>query len=243
MKIEFIKRGAETRLILLFAGWSTDARYYNDCVVEGWDTAVVSDYRDLSMPELPQQYSTIYIFAYSLGVWAASQCNLNAAAKIAICGSPVPVSDEFGIPEAIFKATADGLTAESLKKFHRRMAGDRATMQRIELLLPDFPDIAALKDELLAIAKGQDLTESVCKWNKAYLSTQDRIFPVENLDRYWDMHSEAVKVKINSSHAVDLPAIIKDVIPNLAAIEEGFSSAVATYNDNALVKEEILRRI
>ena len=243
MKIEFIKRGAATRLILLFAGWSTDARYYSDCVVDGWDTAVVSDYRDLTMPDLPQQYSTIYVFAYSLGVWAASRCNLKAAAKIAICGSPVPVSDDLGIPEAIFKATADGLTAESLKKFHRRMAGDRATIQRIEPLLPASPDIVALKDELLAIAEGQDQSESLCKWDRAYISTNDRIFPVENLNKYWNTHPDAVKVKVNSSHAVDLPAIINDVIPNLAAIEEGFSSAVTTYNANALVQEEICHRI
>ena len=243
MKIEFIKRGAATRLILLFAGWSTDARYYSDCVIDGWDTAVVSDYRDLSMPDLPQQYSTIYVFAYSLGVWAASRCNLKAAAKIAICGSLVPVSDDFGIPEAIFKATADGLTAESLKIFHRRMAGDRASMQRIDSRLPDSPDISALKDELLAIAEGQGQKESVCRWDKAYIATKDRIFPVDNLDRYWDMHPETVKVKINSSHAIDISQIIKDVVPNLAAIEEGFSSAVATYNANALVQEEICRRM
>lgn len=243
MKIDYVKRGAATRLILLFAGWSTDVRFYSDCIAEGWDTAVVSDYRDLTMPELPQQYSTVYIFAYSLGVWAASRCNVIAAARIAICGSPVPCSDDLGIPEAIFNATANGLTAESLKKFHRRMAGDRATLQRIEHLLPVSPDIVALKEELLTIAECKNQTEPICKWDKAYIASQDRIFPIENLERYCNMHPEVVKIKINSPHAVEMSDIIKDVIPNLAAIEEGFSSAVATYNANALVQEEICHRI
>ncbi|MDE5997857.1 MAG: methyltransferase domain-containing protein, partial [Muribaculaceae bacterium] len=94
-----------------------------------------------------------------------------------------------------------------------------------------------------AIADSQGRTESVCKWDRAYLATQDRIFPIENLERYWNQHSEVVKVEINNSHAVDLPKIIKDVIPDLDAIGDCFSSAVATYNANALVQLEICRRM
>ncbi|MDE7420085.1 MAG: DUF452 family protein [Muribaculaceae bacterium] len=243
MKIEFIKRGAETRLILLFAGWSTDARYYVDSVVDDWDFAVVSDYRDMSMPSIPEQYSTIYIFAYSLGVWAASKCNIKAAAKIAICGSGIPVSDTMGIPESVFNATADFLTAESLKKFHRRMAGDRATLNRIEPLLPCSPDVAALKEELYAIASEKNALGAESKWDKVYIASNDRIFPVENLNRYWDMHPDTVKVNVNSSHAIDISQIIKEVIPNPDAIGEGFSSAVNTYNGNAIVQTEICNRI
>ncbi|MDE6480528.1 MAG: DUF452 family protein [Muribaculaceae bacterium] len=239
MKIEFIKRGAATRLILLFAGWSTDSRYYSDCIVDGWDTAVVSDYRDMSFPDIPEQYSTIYIFAYSLGVWAASKCNLKAAARVAICGSGLPVSDYMGIPVSVFDATADGLTAESLIKFHRRMAGNRATIARISPLLPCSPDVKALQEELYAIAADKNSIESECKWDRAYIAVNDRIFPVENLERYWNCHFETVKVKINSSHAADISQIIKEVIPNTDAIGAGFSSATRTYNGKAIVQREI----
>ncbi len=100
------------------------------------------------MQKLPSQYSTIYVFAYSIGVWAAALSDVKAAARIAICGSEIPVSDDYGIPVAVYKATADGLTEASLKKFHRRMAGDRATIARIEPLLPIAPDVEALKEEL-----------------------------------------------------------------------------------------------
>ncbi len=243
MNIEFIKRGAETRLILLFAGWSTDTRYYSDCIVEGWDTAVVSDYRDMSMPELPSQYSTIYIFAYSLGVFAAAYTDIIAAAKIAICGSEIPVSDEYGIPVAVYYATADGLTAVSLKKFHRRMAGDRATIVRIEPLLPAAPDIDALKEELYAIATHQSNGCKGCKWDRVYIAENDRIFPAVNLDRYWSSRPDVVKIKKNSSHAIDLSQIIKEVLPDHSAIGEGFSSAVQSYNSNAKVQSEICTRM
>ena len=243
MKIEFIKRGAATRLILIFAGWSTDPRYYNDCVADGWDTAVVSDYRDLSMPELPSQYSTIYIFAYSLGVWAAAHCDIDAAARIAICGSECPVSDEYGIPESIYDATAAGFTAESLKKFHLRMAGDRIAFKRLETILPAVPDIEGLRDELYAIARFNERGGSVCRWDKVYIAVHDRIFPADNLRRYWGRRKDTVKVEIDAPHAVDLSKIIKEVIPDPVAIGKGFSAATDSYNCSAVVQAEVCGRM
>ncbi len=243
MKIEFIKRGAATRLILIFAGWSTDTRYYNDCVVDGWDAAVVSDYRNLTMPQIPAQYSTVYVFAYSLGVWAASVCNVPAAARIAICGSEIPISDEYGIPVSIFKATADGLTQASLKKFHLRMAGDKTTFNDIEIKLPEYPIIESLKEELYAIADQQNICKSGCSWDKVYIAKNDRIFPFSNIDRFWMSHAGAVKVVVDSSHAIDVAQIIKESVPDSEKIKAGFFKAISTYNDNAIVQSEICNRI
>ncbi len=244
MKIEFIKRGAETRLILIFAGWSTDARYYNDCIFEGWDTAIVSDYRDISMPEIPAQYSTVYVFAYSLGVWAAAMCDFPAAARIAICGSEYPVSDEYGIPESVFKATADGLTVESLYKFHRRMAGDRNTLNQILSKLPESPQIESLKEELLAIAHGQKNSLSGYRWDKVYIAKQDRIFPFANLERFWGAVGSGLnKVYLDSSHAVDIAGLVRETIPDSDKIKAGFLKASSSYNENAVVQSEICNRI
>lgn len=243
MKIEYIKRGAETRLILLFAGWSTDARYYEDCKVEGWDTAVVSDYRDMSMPEIPSQYSTVYIIAYSLGVRAASRCDIQAAARIAVCGSPIPVSDEYGIPTAIYRGTADTLSIASLKKFHLRMAGDRTTYSGIENRLPSEPDIEALREELNAIAEDQREHYAGCRWDKAYIAMRDRIFPAVNLERYWSQLPDVTTVHLDTSHALRLSEIVKGSVPDTASIGEGFSAAADSYNDNALVQAEICKRI
>ncbi len=243
MKIEFIKRGAATRLILLFAGWSTDPRYYYDCVVVGWDKTVESDYPDMSVPQNPSQNSTIYIFAYSLGVWAAAQCGINATAKIAICGSEMPVSDQYGIPEAVYYATAEGLTVDSLKKFHRRMGGDRDSINRIQPLLPVSPDVEALKDELYAIAAAQGKVFSESRWDRAYIAEQDRIFPCGNLEAFWNQRPEVVMVKKSGSHAIDISQIIKEVIPDHSAIGEAFSSAYQTYNAHAVVQKEICCRM
>lgn len=244
MKIDFIKRGDVSRLILIFAGWSTDARYYIDCVAEGWDTAVVSDYRDLVMPSLPEQYSTIYIFAYSLGVWAAEQSDIRAAARIAIYGTPLPVSDEYGIPEAVYRATANGLNVKSLKKFHLRMAGDKTSYESIAELLPSSPDIENLREELYSIFSNA-FSNKVSKniWDRAYIADNDRIVPTASQERYWSHHPEVVKVKLRSAHAACIKDIIKECIPDHKRIGEGFERAISTYNDNAVIQSEICERI
>ncbi len=246
MKIEFIKRGAETRLILIFAGWSTDARYYSDCVAEGWDTAVVSDYRDLTMPSIPEQYTTVYIFAYSLGVAVASLCDLPAAVRIAICGSPVPVSGQYGIPENVYAGTLEGLDEKSLMKFHLRMAGDKASLESIMPRLPKNPDIELLKEELIAIRNFSiDHAEDAVRHNfdRVYIAEKDRIFSVANLQAYWEKAGSAEVVTLKASHAVDIAAIIKDCLPDTVAIGEGFARAGKSYNNNAVIQKEICKKM
>ena len=246
MKIEFIKRGAATRLILIFAGWSTDARYYNDCVADGWDTAVVSDYRDLSMPPLPRQYATVYVFAYSLGVAAASLCGLSAAVRVAVCGSPLPVSDSYGIPEAVYSGTLDGLDEKSLMKFHLRMAGDRSTFESIRQRLPEDPDIALLKEELASVRDSvqEHEVDTGCRFfDRVYLAERDRIFPYSNLKAYWNENGAAEVVTLMASHAVDLASVVRDCLPDTASIGEGFARAVGSYNENAVIQKEICLRM
>ena len=246
MKIEFIKRGAETRLILIFAGWSTDARYYSDCVAEGWDTAVVSDYRDMKMPSIPEQYHTVYIFAYSLGVAVASLCGLPAAVRVAICGSPVPVSDQYGIPENVYAGTLEGLDEKSLMKFHLRMAGDKSTFESIMPRLPENPDLELLKEELISIRRSSkdhlDNNDGL-NFERVYIAENDRIFSFANLQAYWEEAGSVEVVTLKASHAVDIASIIKDCLPDIAAIGEGFARAGNSYNDNAVIQKEICRKM
>ena len=246
MKIEFIKRGAATRLILIFAGWSTDARYYNDCVADGWDTAVVSDYRDLSMPPLPRQYTTVYVFAYSLGVAAASLCGFPAAVRIAVCGSPLPVSDSYGIPEHVYSGTLDGLDEKSLMKFHLRMAGDRSTFEYIKRKLPEDPDIAVLKEELISIrdsVQEHGVDTGCLSFDRVYLADCDRIFPYSSLRAYWNKNGVAEVVTLEAPHAVDMASVVRDCLPDPVSIGEGFARAVGSYNENAVIQKEICLRM
>lgn len=245
MKIEFIRRGAATRLILIFAGWSTDPRFYRDCLVNGWDTAVVSDYRDMTLPEIPFQYSSIYIFAYSLGVWAASVANIDAATRIAIFGTPKPVSNDFGIPDAIFMGTAQGLSEKTLAKFHLRMAGSKSAFEEMTELLPPHPNIDLLKEELLNIAEKScdSPTADQYHWHRTYIANKDHIIPTLNQLRYWKEHPETEIVALDSAHYADIPSIIRNCIPDPDAIGEGFANALSTYHKHAIVQSEVCQRI
>ncbi|MDE6511180.1 MAG: DUF452 family protein, partial [Muribaculaceae bacterium] len=245
MKIEFIKRGAATRLILIFAGWSTDARYYSDCTVEGCDTAVISDYRDMEMPAIPEQYKTLYIFAYSLGVAAAAASRVPAAARIGICGSLVPASDRFGIPSSIYQGTLDGLNEKTLSRFHLRMAGDRKRYAEIIKSLPSSPDIEALKEELDYVRRlsQSELMDSDVRFDRVYIAEDDKIFPYKNLTSFWQQRDETTVVIKRGPHAVDLASIINECIPDAAGIGEGFQRAGISYMEHALVQSEICRRL
>lgn len=246
MKLEFpyTDKGAATRLVVIFTGWSTDARYYADCRPEGWDVAVVSDYTDMSFPGIPEQYTTVYVFAYSLGVYAAARAGLKAAVKVAICGTPLPVSDLYGIPESIYLPTAGNLNEANLAKFHLRMAGDRRTYMNMRDRLPENPDIERLRRELEAIAEDARTHDATgyC-FDRAYVATADRIFPADNQLRYWAKCDDTVVVATESGHATDIAAIIEECVPHRESIGKGFSCAGDTYRKNAIVQQEICRRI
>ena len=75
MKVEFIHKAKEnSRLILIFTGWSAEPRLYANVSHDTWDVAVVYDYSDLTLPDaVLDGYYTVYVFAWSLGVFAAER--------------------------------------------------------------------------------------------------------------------------------------------------------------------------
>lgn len=170
---------------------------------------------------------------------------VRAAAKIAICGTPQPMSDIFGIPTAIYQGTLDCLNDRQLMKFHLRMAGDKTTFEAIRSKFPENAEIGNLKEELATIAGVQECKrqDSEYIFDRAYMAEHDRIFPYRNVFSYWEEHPETVKISMNTPHVVDLAAIIREVIPDTYVIGESFKSAKDTYNDTAIVQSEICRKI
>lgn len=242
MRLDFLTERRESRLILIFSGWSTSVDQYRDCVFSGWDTAIVSDYRDLSTLDIPSHYKTVYIFAYSLGVFAASIHKIDAAVKVAICGTGYPISDRFGIPKAIFRGTAENLSVRNLAKFHRRMAGSRLKYEQMLTSLPMNPDIDALREELLSIDRYRNF-ENPDRWHRAYIASDDAIFPPDNQRNYWYEFCCTDVVEINSPHAVDIASIIKSVLPDPETIGRSFEEALPCYKDSAIVQSEVCERI
>lgn len=209
MKIQLLHTGTGRTLLLFFCGWGTTPAAVAHLAPEP-DTTVMAcyDYSDLS--DLPDcsPYATVKIVAWSMGVWAAGrvlsqQPALSVVSAVAVNGTPYPVSDTFGIPETIFRGTLEGLSGETFSRFERRMCGGGPVWNRYRQTVQPERPVETLRNELAFIgAQCTEVPVGAPAWNgwtKAVLSTGDRIFPFENMHRYWASRDCPV-VSIDAPH-------------------------------------------
>lgn len=243
MNLKFINRENNGRLILIFAGWSTDPSFYTDVQLKGWDTLVVWDYSDFDFTEkVLEDYHTIALFAWSLGVYAASRVLPfdKIALAVAVNGTEHPVNDSFGIPSSIYEGTADSLNERNLTKFWKRMASERYAEIADKFTTPD---IDHLRNELrnisshYASAKNEDRPTS---WHHVFISTQDKIFPPDSQLRAWESHrNHPVVAKLESPHYVELHKIVKSLLPGKEKIGARFEKSHVTYDSQATAQNHI----
>lgn len=242
MKLEFLRQTPDNdRLILIYAGWSTSAGFYAGIDRDGWDVAVVSgydtDHLDLSGA---LKYSTIYIFAWSMGVWAATRSfpSERVAHAVAINGTPWPMHNHYGIPEAVFKATCENLDERNLKKFRRRMVADKQQMDILTAKLPASDDIDYLKSELQHIMDSDMSADCHFPWTRAYIAAGDRIFPAEAQSAAWQRQGTAEIITTGGPHYSDLPQIINSIIQNPVKVGYRFEQALTTYDSAAIPQRQ-----
>ncbi|MDE5806937.1 MAG: DUF452 family protein [Muribaculaceae bacterium] len=247
MNISFIDKGNESRrLILVFPGWSCGKELYADFSFNGWDVAVVEGYDDLSFDSTAlKDYPTIYLFAWSLGVYMASVANIEEliTGAFALNGTLIPADDSYGIPVEIYKGTATNLSPRNLLKFRRRMAGDATTYKDLFSRSFSQEETELLKKELLTIAEHQNPTPSFnLPWSKVFLSENDAIFPYENMKRHWEEAAGGVNCEIiplKEGHYVPLDRIVRFCIPSIEKVSRRFSKAASTYNRRAVAQREL----
>ncbi len=236
MQIEYIVREDNTRLLLIFAGWSTDASAFGGLVCSGYDVAVLSGYTDLSVPDDFSGYSEIVVMAWSLGVWAASNVlaryrKLPVTLTVAVNGTEAPVSDTEGIPERIYRSTLDGLTAQSLLKFRRRMGGG-------DLPLPSR-SVDELGDELaVVLAAG---AAAGIRWDRAVISDNDMIFPPDNQRRAWQGRADILEM--TGAHVPDWQRIVDALVINKPLVSRRFARGLQTYMSEADVQIRIAEHL
>lgn len=226
MNLTFIRQDNAPRLLLIYAGWSTDASAFADLQCPGYDIAVAWDYSELSLPPVGS-YGEVVLLAWSLGVHAAelTATGLPLTLTIAVNGTPAPVSDSHGIPESIFTATARNLSEQNLAKFRRRMGASA--------LPRGSRSIESLRDELLHFPR----TEVPFRWDRAIISADDLIFPPANQKKAWQGRAEIVTVV--GPHMPDFQRIINSYIINKPLVGERFATRRPTYDSEAEVQHRI----
>ena len=207
MKIHKLQQGEGRKLYLILNGWSAAPELFSALPLPaGADVWVAYDYRSLTFPEPFDRFEEVHLIAWSLGVWVATALWGQASpftTTTAINGTPFPIHAEWGIPPAIFEGTLAHLDAEGLRRFDRRMCGDRVTLQRYQQVTPipkcdKAEELRALYQQIGATAIEQPEAEAF--WDRAIISTADRIFPTANQQAYW-----AGKAEILSIEAPHLP--------------------------------------
>lgn len=242
MKLEFVHKEGSDRLILIFAGWSTDASFYSDVVIPGWDTLVAYGYSDLDFdPEVLSPYPTVALFAWSMGVFAAARTLPfeRLALAVAVNGTEHPADDLFGIPADVFRGTLRSLSPRNLLKFRKRMAGDSFASMKDRFA---EADIESLRGELDFILSRQQSPAEAAKsrWDRVYIGSADLIFPPQSQRRAWELHpSRPEIVEADAPHLIPLPAIVKGALPACGKVGRRFLKALPTYDRQAAAQRAI----
>lgn len=215
MKQIFMKQEGNPCLLIFFAGWGSDEHLFDIPSADDCDFMLCYDYTtpDFESSALAY-YDSVRLLGWSMGVWAAgealSSLTLPWEKKIAVNGTPFPISDEKGIPQVVFQGTLDGLSLDTLVKFRRRMCGSSQEVQAFMQRLPQR-SLESLREELSALQKR--ITERggmayPLEWDEAVIGTKDRIFPAENQERAWDGLAHIQKKEMAHYDAACLAGLI-----------------------------------
>lgn len=228
MKFKYLIRNNAPGLILFFTGWGSDEHPVRHLQCDSADVAVIYDYTheiltdslgqpltgDFRPENLMQQYRTLHLIAWSMGVRSAEwffrpsfceetpgpqalgilQSRLGRA--VAINGTAAPIHPSWGIPPAIYDGTAENLPA-GLDKFNFRMCGEKDTYRQYLLCAPQRdpaelkPELLALRERLAGLPQQPDFH---LPWQTAIIAGGDRIFPAANQYEYWTRHRPAVRI-------------------------------------------------
>jgi len=112
--------------------------------------------------------------------------------KIAINGTTKIISNDFGIPEKIYKITVKLLNEDSCDKFIKNMFDNGKLNPNITITR----SLNELKEELISI-QNTALKEEL-SFDFAIISNKDKIVPSQNQINFWKNKTKIIE--INSTH-------------------------------------------
>lgn len=191
MRIEWLVKNKRDVVVVFFNGWGMDAACISH-LKTAYDVLMCYDYRTWETDQLPSlsAYRKVYAVAWSMGVWAAScvlpRWEIKPDKLIALNGTEYPVDDCYGIPEKVYLLTEHGMDERGRNKFFTRMFPERLDLVRFNENKP-CRELEEQLDELKAVRMcSSKQRNEYRKWDKAFISTKDVIFPVENQHNFWD---------------------------------------------------------
>ena len=196
MKYEWLNKNNNKNLIVIFLGWGAEPSSFK-LNANQYDIIMFYDYRTFEPVDFDfSAYDKKYLIAWSMGVFV---CNYyyetfkNFDKFIAVNGTQKPIDDNYGIPEKIYNLTVDNFNELSCKKFVGKMSPNLKADEYCKR------SIEELKTELISI---RDLkTEKLLKFDKAIISTKDRIIPAKNQLNWWQSQNVPTE-QIEAAHYI-----------------------------------------
>lgn len=199
MKIHWLNKNNSDKIIVFFSGWGQSPQYFEEQFSSKSNVVMLYNYSHLNFSELENvtsSYNRKEVIGWSFGVLVAAlfmEKYNNIDFSTSINGSLNPIDDDEGIPTKIFQGTLKLLSNASWEKFIFRMIGDR--QEYAKFIEQNDRDIDSLKEELTFLGTLPPLKQHVL-FHQVFISTKDRIFPSENLIKYWETNQ-------NTFHLID----------------------------------------
>jgi biotin synthesis protein BioG len=195
MKFKWIQKSNAPNLILFFNGWGMDEHALCQMSDTKFDVLMAYQYQkpnDVLQFDL-QQYSKLYLVAWSMGVAMAKEflnhTNFTFCQTVAINGTLSPIDDNNGIPTAIFDGTLRNYSEPTRAKFGKRMFGE-LSKQSNDRLYQSQRSTPELLEELIWLKSKfeKTTTEQIKLFDKVIIGTNDLIFPYQNQKNAWNKH-------------------------------------------------------
>jgi biotin synthesis protein BioG len=208
MNTTWINRDNNPKCILFFNGWGMDENSVKHLDFQGFDICMFNNYKVIErINDDLSNYREIFVVAWSLGVWAASQVlsksDIETVKKIAINGTEKPIDDMYGIPKEVFRGTLTGWDVRNRNKFNMRVLGGRDNFRDFSVLLSSR-SVDDQKSELQSIWENvEKKNTSEFEWDKVIIGDKDMIFTSLNQVNWWSGKTEIVKKDIPHFPFVD----------------------------------------
>ncbi|MBN2844015.1 MAG: DUF452 family protein [Sedimentisphaerales bacterium] len=224
MQYSFLRQtNSNDSLLLFFNGWGMASLGSADIFDRGWgllaseligpvynspDILEFFDYTQsdcgLDMSALCQRYKTLWLLSWSFGVAVAAAFwpdDLPVSRAIAVNGTLLPVSEQYGISPAVFEATLSNWSSSGQESFNRRICRGREQLSRFADNQPQRP-VASQKRELEALQHSFEQWGHIAQrdlYHMALCGGQDRIFMSERQVAFWQ-NTQAELLIRNCAH-------------------------------------------
>ena len=179
MKYKWLQNKQLNKLIIFFNGWGMDDFIVSNLDCEDYDVIVFYDYNDLDIDIDLGHYEEKHVIAWSMGVMVATLFDFgNVMSATAICGTPKPIDDKYGIPERIYNLTIKGFSQNSVQTFMKRMFLDAPNTEKFSNRTLD-----SQKTELIKLLEYNSKAEF--EYSRVIIADNDKIIPTKNQLNYW----------------------------------------------------------